>query len=74
MNISRAKTNHPGGHRQRLRDRFILSGLQGFRDYEVIELLLSLGTPRKDCKFPTKESIKLFGSLGAVLEGPAHDL
>ena len=34
------------GHRKRLRERFIKSGLKGFHDYEVIELLLSLGTPR----------------------------
>ena len=39
--------NVPEGHRKRLRERFIKSGLAGFADYEVVELLLSLGTPRK---------------------------
>jgi len=34
------------GHRQRLRERILKSGLQGFHDYEVVELLLTLGTPR----------------------------
>ena len=38
------------GHRKRLREKFIKSGLSGFHDYEIIELLLTLGTPRKDCK------------------------
>jgi DNA repair protein RadC len=38
------------GHRKRLRERFIKGGLSGFHDYEIVELLLSLGTPRKDCK------------------------
>lgn len=33
------------GHRKRLRERFIRSGLKGFHDYEIIELLLTLGTP-----------------------------
>jgi DNA repair protein RadC len=33
------------GHRQRLREKFIKSGIKGFHDYEIIELLLSLGTP-----------------------------
>ena len=33
------------------------SGLAGFHDYEIVELLLSLGTPRKDCKQPAKEAI-----------------
>jgi DNA repair protein RadC len=27
------------GHRQRLRDRFVKAGLNGFADYEVVELL-----------------------------------
>ena len=62
------------GHRQRLRDRFLNSGLQGFHDFEVIELLLSLGTPRKDCKQPAKDALKLFGSLNTVLEADPKEL
>ena len=46
------------GHRKRLRDRFLQSGLDGFLDYEIVELLLTLGTPRKDCKQRAKEAIK----------------
>jgi len=38
------------GHRKRLRDKFLNSGLEAFHDYEIVELLLILGTPRKDCK------------------------
>jgi len=37
------------GHRERLRQRFSKSGLDGFHDYEVVELLLTLGSPRRDC-------------------------
>ena len=43
------------GHRKRLRQRFLQSGLDGFLDYEIVELLLTLGTPRKDCKQMVKE-------------------
>lgn len=60
---------HKGsGHRQRLRDRFLKSGINGFHDYEVIELLLTLGTPRKDCKDTAKRVMDRFRSLPAVLE------
>lgn len=62
------------GHRQRLRERFLIGGLQGFHDYEVIELLLSLGTPRKDCKQPAKDALEKFGSLNAVLEAGISEL
>jgi len=32
------------GHRSRLKEKFLRNGLSGFLDYEVIELLLTLGT------------------------------
>ena len=62
------------GHRKRLREKFIKSGLKGFHDYEIIELLLSLGTPRKDCKQQAKEAIKRFKTLRGVLEAPPEEL
>jgi len=68
------ENNSITGHRQRLRERFLKSGLDGFHDYEIIELLLTLGTPRKDCKRPAKEALGKFGSLQAVLEADPKDL
>ncbi|MBQ84350.1 MAG: hypothetical protein CMG31_06140 [Candidatus Marinimicrobia bacterium] len=62
------------GHRQRLRNKFLKSGLEGFHDYEIIELLLTLGTPRKDCKQPARNALKKFGSLRGVLEADSQDL
>ncbi len=69
------KPAHKGaGHRQRLRDRFLRYGLDGFHDYEVIELLLTLGTPRKDCKAAAKSALNRFKTLQAVLEAEPGDL
>ncbi len=62
------------GHRKRLRERFIRSGLAGFHDYEIVELLLTLGSPRKDCKAAAKEAIKRFKTLRGVLEAPPEEL
>ena len=62
------------GHRQRLREKFLKNGLDGFLDYEIIELLLTLGTPRKDCKQSAKDALKKFGSLKAVLETEPAEL
>ena len=62
------------GHRKRLREKFLKSGLAGFHDYEIVELLLSLGTPRKDCKLPAKEAIKRFKTLRGVLEASPEEL
>ncbi len=62
------------GHRQRLREKFLKSGLDGFHDYEIIELLLTFSTPRKDCKQSAKDTLKKFGSLKAVLEADPKEL
>jgi DNA repair protein RadC len=62
------------GHRKRLRERFIKSGLSGFHDYEIIELLLTLGSPRKDCKKQAKEVIKKFKTLRGALSASPEEL
>jgi len=68
-------TEHKGaGHRERLRERFMTSGLDGFQDYEVIELLLTLATPRKDCKDEAKELLRRFKTLQAVFEASPKEL
>lgn len=74
MNKSFAQKHIGEGHRQRLRERFLQSGLEGFLDYEIIELLLTLGTPRKDCKQPAKEAIEKFKGLTGVLNSTIENL
>jgi DNA repair protein RadC len=62
------------GHRARLRARFLQNGLDGFLDYEVVELLLTFGTPRVDCKPIAKSAIEKFGSLKRLLDASERDL
>jgi len=62
------------GHRKRLRERFIKGGLSSFSDYEIVELLLSLGTPRRDCKQQAKEAIRRFKTLRGVLSASPEEL
>ncbi|HUU28014.1 MAG TPA: DNA repair protein RadC [archaeon] len=68
------KSNSDDGHRGRLRDKFLEKGLGAFRDDEIIELLLTLGTPRRDCKKPARELLSRLGSLRKVFEAPAEVL
>ena len=49
------------GHRGRLRNRFLMSGLSGFQDYEILELLLTYVIVRKDCKAIAKELLEKYG-------------
>ena len=65
---------HYVGHRQRLRERFLKSGLGSFHDYEVVELLLTLAIPRGDVKQPAKDLIKRFKNLRGILDAPVDEL
>ena len=56
------------GHRQRLKDRFLAEGLDGFTDVQVLELLLYHCIPRKDTNELAHELIDRFGSLSQVLD------
>jgi|WetSurMetagenome_2_1015567.scaffolds.fasta_scaffold00881_17 DNA repair protein RadC len=60
----------PEGHRKRLRERFEQSGLDGFHDHEVLELLLTFVIPRRDVKPLAKMLLHEFGSLAAVFDAP----
>lgn len=66
--------NKGEGHRQRLRDKFLEQGIGAFTDSEIIELLLTFGTPRSDCKEAAREALQRFGSLPAVLDAAPVEL
>lgn len=62
------------GHRERLRRRFRQNGLEGFHDYEVLELLLTYVIPRIDVKPLAKRLLELFGTLAGVFDAPVAEL
>lgn len=73
--MTHSSNNHIGeGHRKRLRERFLQSGLDGFLDYEIVELLLTLGTPRRDCKQQAKAAIEKFKGFANVLDASIEEL
>lgn len=62
------------GHRARLRERFLKSGLEGFAEYKVVELLSTLAIPRSDVKTRAKKMIEKFGTLRNILDAPVDEL
>ena len=62
------------GHRARLRHRFVTSGLDGFHDYEVLELLLTYIIPRSDVKPVAKALMTAFHSLAGVFDATVLEL
>ena len=55
------------GHRERLKQRFLTAGSAALADYELLELLLFSGIPRRDTKPLAKALLAKFGSFAAVL-------
>lgn len=66
--------NSNSGHRKRLKARFKNASLDGFHDYEAVELLLMHAIPRKDVKPIAKELIRRFGGLKGLFEATVEEL
>jgi len=72
---AKAITNKPYlGHHKRLRERFIKSGLDGFHDYEVLELLLTFILSRIDTKPIAKDLLTKFKTLAGVFSADPQEL
>ena len=52
----------------------MMSGLTGFHDYEVLELLLSYVIVRRDCKSIAKEMLKKYGDLYTIFSQSNEEL
>lgn len=62
------------GHRQRLKERFLLEGLDNFNELQVLELLLFYVIPRQDTNPLAHRLLDQFGTLSQVLEAPLEEL
>lgn len=65
---------HYLGHKKRLREKFLKSGLDALADYEAVELILSMAIVRKDVKALAKKLLKRFGSFAGILDASMKEL
>lgn len=73
--ISEGDDSPHGGHRERLRDRFLSGGSDAFPDYELLELLLFMTVPRRDTKKLAKDVLHEFGdSFADLIAAPVERL
>ena len=56
------------GHRERIKEKFLKNGIDGFAEYEILELLLTYCIPRKDTKPIAKELLNKFKNLDNVFK------
>lgn len=73
MQMKDNKSVHDG-HRQRLKNRFLETGFQGFEPHNILELLLFYSIPRKDTNEIAHNLLNHFGSLKNVFNASYEDL
>jgi len=62
------------GHRNRVRERYLNEGLDGFYDYQILELLLFYAIPMKDTNELAHKLVNEFGSLHELFEADPKDI
>lgn len=62
------------GHRQRLKQRFLLNGLDDFEQHQALELLLFYAIPRCDTNPMAHRLLDHFGSISAIFDAPIDAL
>lgn len=62
------------GHRNRMRNRFLKVGLDGFDEHEILEFILFHALSRVDTNALSHQLISRFGSLDAVFKAPINEL
>ena len=68
------KKNLHSGHRERVKERFLRDGLDGFEKHNILELLLFYSIPQRDTNPIAHELINRFGSLRGVFDASIEEL
>lgn len=62
------------GHRKRMKERFLATGLDSFSAHEVVELMLYYAIPQRDVNELSHRLIERFTSLSGILEADYEEL
>ncbi|MBP9989320.1 MAG: RadC family protein [Ruminococcus sp.] len=66
--------NIHSGHRQRVRSRYLKSGISSMDEHNIIELLLFYSIPYKDTNEIAHKLVDKFGSISAIIDAPVEEL
>lgn len=72
--MAEKKINLNEGHRERVRQRYIANGLNGFQPHEILELLLFYVKPRCDTNKVAHELVNRFHTLAGVMNADIQEL
>lgn len=63
-----AYSHDHGGHRERMRRKYLENGIDIFSEHEALEILLYYAIPQKDTNALAHKLLKSFGSFSAVFD------
>ena len=66
--------NEHGGHRERVRKKFLMNGLDVFEPHEALEMYLFYAIPRKDTNPLAHRLLDRYLSIGQVCDAPIDEL
>ncbi len=72
--LEKDEQNIHKGHRQRMRERFIKTGLNGFSSHEILEFLLYPCLAQKDTNRIAHRLISEFGNINGVFTAPVKEI
>ncbi len=58
---------HSVGHRERIRDRLLISKSGSLTDTELMEILLCIALPRRNTKILAKDLLKKYGNFSKTI-------
>lgn len=73
-NLVKSDPNIHANHRKRVKEKFLKTGLSGFAQHEILELLLFFAIPYSDTNPLAHELIRKFGSLDKVLDADSEQI
>lgn len=62
------------GHRERIKNKYLVEGIDGFHDHEILELALYYAIPRKNTNEIAHSLLEKFGSVSAIFDAPLNIL
>ena len=71
---SKGASNVHAGHRNRVRHKFLQTGVETMLDYEILELLLFYGIPYKNTNIIAHQLVNTFGSISSVFDASVENL
>ena len=73
-NDNKTKKNKNAGHRQRVREKFLKNGFDGFLEYEILEMLLFYCIPQIDTKDIARAILEKYKTLANVFDAKPEEL